>query len=333
MKPLISIIIPVYDVEKFLCRCLDSVINQTYGNLEIILIDDGSTDGSGKICDEYALKDRRIKVVHQKNKGVSAARNQGLRMANGLYFGFVDGDDWIEKDMFSFLVGMAELNDADIVGCGYYISDVADPDLDFECVLKGLSQYDAIRMSLELKEFCFDCSVYNKIYKGDIFRTKGIEFDEAITIGEDMLCLCQCIMNSGKIVYSQLPKYHVVVNENSATRRLFNSRKVSLVEAHEKTEDIVRERYPQLVRVIRQRSAVSSYRLLSEASESNLVDDAVAIRILQNDIKSKFTYALKCRDIYVKDKVGLTFAMTSMSAYRRLCLLHGSVMRLLKGRA
>ena len=316
MNPVISVIIPIYNVEKFLCRCLDSVINQTYGNLEIILIDDGSTDGGGKICDEYALKDSRISVVHQDNKGVSAARNLGLGMSNGHYVAFIDGDDWIERDMFSFLIGLLDRNKADMAACGYYVNNDADPDLDPELKPQILKPEAAIRMSLELKEFCFDSGVFNKIFKSDIFNKNNIGFNEAITIGEDMLCLCRCIMNSKKIVYSHLPKYHVVSNENSATRKRFNSRKVSLVEAHEKMEDIVRERYPQLVHVIRQRSAVSSYRLLSEANESNLLDDAVAIKTLQNDIRRNLIHALKCNGISLKNKVCLTLIATSVAAYR-----------------
>jgi len=98
----ISIIIPVFNVEKYIGICLESVINQTFRNLEIILVNDGSTDGSGKICDEYAARDSRIRVIHQENKGVSAARNEGLRLSSGKYVGFVDGDDWIDDDMLSF---------------------------------------------------------------------------------------------------------------------------------------------------------------------------------------------------------------------------------------
>ncbi|HJA50079.1 MAG TPA: glycosyltransferase, partial [Candidatus Fusicatenibacter intestinipullorum] len=97
-KVKISVIIPVYNVEKYLKRCLDSVINQTYKNLEIILIDDGSTDNSGKICDEYAQKDERIIVIHKENGGVSSARNKGLDICIGDYISFIDSDDWINLE-------------------------------------------------------------------------------------------------------------------------------------------------------------------------------------------------------------------------------------------
>ena len=101
--PLISIIVPVYNVKDYVEKCLDSICGQSYTNLEIIVVDDGSTDGSGKICDAYASKDRRIKVIHRKNGGLSAARNEGLDAATGEFLGFVDSDDWIDLDMFKFL--------------------------------------------------------------------------------------------------------------------------------------------------------------------------------------------------------------------------------------
>ena len=103
-QPLLSVIIPVYKVEKYLRRCLDSIVNQTYKNLEIILVDDGSPDNSGKICDEYAQNDKRIKVIHQKNKGQGAARNTGIIAANGELITFVDSDDWIENNTYEIMV-------------------------------------------------------------------------------------------------------------------------------------------------------------------------------------------------------------------------------------
>ena len=118
---LISIIVPVYNVEKYLVKCLESIINQTYKYLEIILIDDGSTDGSGRICDEYAKKDNRIKVSHKGNGGLSSARNVGLDMSAGQYIAFVDSDDWLELDMYEYLMKNRAIDG--ITVCGYYQGD------------------------------------------------------------------------------------------------------------------------------------------------------------------------------------------------------------------
>ena len=113
----ISVVVPVYKVEPYLRKCLDSIVNQTYRDLEIILIDDGSPDNCGRICDEYAERDARIRVVHQENSGLSAARNAGLKLVSGSYIGFVDSDDWIEPDMYSYLLGNALEYQADIAVC------------------------------------------------------------------------------------------------------------------------------------------------------------------------------------------------------------------------
>ena len=115
---MISVIVPVYNTEKFLKNCISSIANQTYKDLEIILVNDGSTDNSGKICDDFAQKDSRIKVIHQSNKGVGAARNAGLDVAKGAYIGFVDSDDILRPDMYEFLLNNLIVHNADISVCG-----------------------------------------------------------------------------------------------------------------------------------------------------------------------------------------------------------------------
>lgn len=124
-KPLISVVVPVYNVEKYLNKCLDSIIGQTYRNLEIILVDDGSTDDSGAICDVYREKDARVRVVHQKNQGLSGARNSGINIANGELLGFVDSDDYIVENMYERLLDVLLKNDAQISIC------------DCECIMEA----------------------------------------------------------------------------------------------------------------------------------------------------------------------------------------------------
>ena len=117
MKPLISVIVPIYNVEKYLPQCIESILRQTYTNLEIILVDDGSPDSCPQICDDYAAKDSRIKVIHQANSGVSAARNSGLKIAKGKYIGFIDGDDYIEPDMYEYLYNLITVYEGNISVC------------------------------------------------------------------------------------------------------------------------------------------------------------------------------------------------------------------------
>lgn len=125
-EKLLSVIVPVYKVEPYLRRCVDSIRNQTYKNLQIILVDDGSPDRCGEICDAYAEIDERIIAVHQKNRGLSGARNTGLRYAKGEYVAFVDSDDWIAPTMYETLVRMIEKNDLDIARCGIIETDGND---------------------------------------------------------------------------------------------------------------------------------------------------------------------------------------------------------------
>ena len=121
-KNLISVIVPVYNVELLLDRCVSSITNQTFTNLEIILVDDGSTDGSGMICDLWSDKDTRVKVIHKKNGGLASARNAGLVLASGNYISFVDSDDWISPEMLRILYEKINLNNADIAVCNYYVA-------------------------------------------------------------------------------------------------------------------------------------------------------------------------------------------------------------------
>ena len=120
---LISIIVPIYNVEDYLKRCIDSILGQTYKNLEVILVDDGSPDKCGKICEEYKLIDSRIKVIHKKNGGLSSARNNGLDIATGDFIGFVDSDDYIERNMYESLIEALNNNNADIATCGIIRED------------------------------------------------------------------------------------------------------------------------------------------------------------------------------------------------------------------
>ena len=125
-KKVVSVIVPIYNIERYINRCIDSILDQTYTLLEIILVDDGSTDNCSQICDDYAKKDQRIIVIHKKNSGLSDARNSGIEVAHGDYLMFVDGDDWIRKDMISLLIRSVQKNNVKLGMCGYYKVNESD---------------------------------------------------------------------------------------------------------------------------------------------------------------------------------------------------------------
>lgn len=174
-KALISIIVPVYKVEKYIKRCLNSIINQTYTNLEIILVDDGSPDKCPEICDEYSKKDKRIKVIHQKNMGLSVARNNGIKSATGEYIGFVDGDDYIEKTMFEDLFKALIENDAQMSICNFKV--ITDKE---QYIKNNYPENKTYTKKEFLKEILLDKNiqsyVWNKLYIKDLFI--NIKFPE-----------------------------------------------------------------------------------------------------------------------------------------------------------
>ena len=162
---MISVIVPVYNVEPYLKKCLDSVIDQTYRDIEILVIDDGSTDGCGRICDEYAERDERVKVFHTENRGLSCARNLGLDEAQGEWIGFVDSDDWIEPDMYECLLSRALETGADVVECGVF-QDFKKKTIVWNRQDLVMSSEEAIRLLLR---FELTNAVWNKIWKRKSF--------------------------------------------------------------------------------------------------------------------------------------------------------------------
>lgn len=217
--PLISIIVPVYNVKEYLEKCLDSICSQTYKNLEIIVVDDGSTDGSGEICDSYAQSDTRIKVFHQPNAGQSAARNKALGMAQGELLGFVDSDDWIEKDMYEFLYRLMVESDADISVCSHYVETGTKTKVRHSSgTFTAFSRDEAIRalvVDKRIRNYMWD-----KLFKRQLFD--GISFPEN-RVFEDIAVSYLIFHKAGLVVMQDSPKYHYLKREGSTTQgKLYN---------------------------------------------------------------------------------------------------------------
>lgn len=174
---LISIIVPVYNVEKYLPQCVDSLLQQTYPNVEIVLVDDGSPDQSGRICDEYAAKDQRVKVIHQKNQGVSAARNNGMAAASGEWITFVDADDWFDTDACQHLINEAQKQDGCDVVIFSFVKNYEEgeypnkPLYPADCVMQTPAELDALRVDVLEKQL--DCNVLRLTFCKMIKRASG----------------------------------------------------------------------------------------------------------------------------------------------------------------
>ncbi len=220
MKEKISIIVPIYNVDKYLKRCLDSIINQTYKNIEILLIDDGSPDDCGAICDEYAKKDKRIKVIHKKNGGLSDARNYGIEASRGDYIMFIDSDDYISKNMCKILLKNALENNADIVTCNFkeiYLNNIEKVNKQSQRErINVVSNIEAIYKYFIKNDLDMNV-VWNKIYKRNLFFGENkIRFPVG-KLHEDDFTVYKFYYYSNKIVIISDVLYYYFRRENSIT--------------------------------------------------------------------------------------------------------------------
>ncbi|MBX4258632.1 glycosyltransferase [Clostridium estertheticum] len=212
-NPLISIIVPIYNVEVYIRNCVDSILGQSYENLEIILVDDGSPDNCGDICDEYRSKDKRIKVIHKKNGGLSSARNAGIDIASGDYLGFIDSDDWIERDMYESLYNAIIEHKADISVCGRYIVEG-----DKITTISDSEKAQVFTRSEALSELVLDeysgmkNFAWDKLYKKELFD--DIRYPEG-KYYEDIFTTYKLFSKSNKIVDIKSPKYYYLLREDS----------------------------------------------------------------------------------------------------------------------
>lgn len=251
MQDKISIIVPIYKVEPYLRQCIDSIIAQTYVNLEIILVDDGSPDNCGAICDEYAQKDNRIIVVHKANGGVSSARNAGLDYSTGEYIGFVDSDDWIASDMYETLYDNLVSTNSDVSACGSY-SVYMDSSISlFKKSEKFIfNSEQAIREIIKLSSTRrVRWALWSKLHKREIL--KSISFPADIILNEDLLISCEELLKINKIVVDTAPKYYYRERKSSSRSYFTSSEKVklateSIYKARKYVDKIVTEKYPHL---------------------------------------------------------------------------------------
>ncbi|MDE7312841.1 MAG: glycosyltransferase [Eubacterium sp.] len=221
---MISVIVPVFNTERELPRCLQSIVEQTYEDLEILCIDDGSTDRSGIIADEFAKKDNRLKVIHKENGGESSARNIGLKMASGEYIAFCDCDDWLDKDMYEILVRMLESEKVDLVAGSWY----QENDGYSREIKNAIQADDHVFGRDELLKYLYMRDSYrgfaymwNKLYKSEIlYDKKGrqILFDETMQIGADVLYLAEAALNVRRAKYIDRAFYHYYQRKDSGCR-------------------------------------------------------------------------------------------------------------------
>ena len=243
MSDLISIIVPVYKAEKHLRKCVDSLRNQTYSNLEILLVDDGSPDNSGKMCDDFALEDKRIKVIHKQNGGQSDARNVGLAQATGKYIGFVDSDDYVEKDMYETLYNEIIENDADISVISNAMvrengEHINGSDTQNKYVYEGNAVIKELLLHVTLKNYAWD-----KLYKKELLD--GIKFIVGVCY-EDVPFMLEVMAKAKKVVYYDSMKYYYVKHRESVSATCSEKNVKDYLDAIINRFDKIKREYPML---------------------------------------------------------------------------------------
>lgn len=223
MEPLLSIIVPAFNIEDYISRCLDSLINQNYKNVEIIVVDDGSEDKTGEIIDRYVQKDLGIKVVHKKNEGVSIARNIGIDIAKGDYIGFVDGDDTVDENMFDTLIKNAIKYDADISHCGYKM--VFPSRIDYYYNTEEIIVQDNHEGLKDLlKADKVEPGLWNKVYRANLFD--DIRLKSHIKYNEDLLANFYLFKKSTKSVFYDKCMYNYMIRKGSAATKKISKNKI-----------------------------------------------------------------------------------------------------------
>lgn len=314
---MVTILIPVYNTAKFLRHCLDSIIAQTYQDLQVVLVDDGSTDESLAICKEYANKYPYIEVHHQANAGVAAARNKLLSHVTGDYVLFVDSDDWIEPQTVEYLVTEAQRSQADIVTCEAIIND--QPITNKEIKEEEWTQEHVVYEFL--RHVIFNGSLCNKLLKAE--QIKGIQFAKGISYGEDALFIWQVLQNIKKILITNRQLYHYRRNFNSISHQQWSPEKKGTGHLVWKTicNDVVKQ-WPQYTDIAKARYALEDMWGLYFASLSGYKYDE-HIKERQDNIKKNMAHIKK----YKVDGVDKYIVALILCRWYRF----GQILKLIKG--
>ena len=243
MNPMISVIVPIYNVEKYLARCVDSIVNQTYKNLEIILVDDGSPDRCPQMCDDYAEKDSRIKVVHKKNGGLSDARNAGMAVATGEYISFIDSDDYVSDDFFECLLDAMNKENSDIAECSVVklYEDNRFDEFSDDLSVKTYDTQDA--MSALIAENPFHQHVWNKLYKTEL--VKNIPYAVG-KLNEDEFWTYQVFGRANKVSKLNKTMYYYFQRNSSIMGVGYNIRRLDALEGKANRQKYIENNFPDL---------------------------------------------------------------------------------------
>lgn len=313
--PIISIIVPVYNVEKYLDKCVRSILAQTFKDFELILVDDGSNDRSGEMCDEYSKSDSRIKVIHKKNGGLSSARNAGIEISTGEFIGFVDSDDYIDDDMYELLYNNLIRENADMSICNKYDCYNEKPlKINKDCY-KVLNTEEAIYSLCEGK--MFGVSACDKLYKRELFEK--IRYPEKRT-AEDAFVIVELLMKCKIIVATTKQKYYHYHRAGSISSERSVKNCLDAMEADQKNYDLICSHYPSLRSIALQRICYSYFYALDGLllnGESNYADkENEIIRLLRHNAMA----VIFKTNFSIKRKLLMVILLFSKSIYKKILI-------------
>lgn len=316
MSDKISVIVPIYKVEKYLHRCVDSIINQTYTNLEIILVDDGSPDSCPKICDEYAKIDDRVKVIHKENGGLSDARNAGLKIATGDYIAFVDSDDWIHKDMYNILHKNIIEKNADIVECG--VKKISK----FENQFEEISDESFIKYTKEnlMKDLiCEDIvkqTVWNKLYRKNVI--KDFTFEKG-KVHEDEFWTYKVFDRCNILIHINADLYYYFQREDSIMGQVYSTKRLDAIEGRYNRYLLIEKKYPQILVYAKiNMFYICIYYLQQSMRDSDEYEYNISYNFIKNYI-SKINFCIKdYKSIKIKDFIWIFIAKVSLKMCCRI---------------
>lgn len=319
MESLVSVIVPVYNSENFLERCVDSIVNQTYRNLEIILVDDGSSDNSGRICDYYVDKDKRVKVIHKDNRGQSSARNVGIRNANGEYLSFIDSDDIVQNDFIEYLFDLISRETADMAIC--HIAHFNEGD---KIQFTNSDKFRILDSNKAISEMLYQHSWLespcNKLYAKKVFGS--LQFDES-KIFEDSLLMPTLFEQCSKIVYGKAEKYAYIHRKNSTTTSKYSKKQLDIL----KVTDILYEKYKDSDLKLAALSYKMSANLRVYLNAPDTKEFSTEIQQCHRFIKDNTSLVLKDKMVRRKTKISLLFFKLGRKSFLRIyqlinCLTH-----------
>ncbi len=293
---LISVIVPVYNVEKYIARCLRSILKQTYENFEVIVVDDGATDESGSICEEFAARDNRIKVIHKPNGGLSDARNMGIKYAEGNYITFVDSDDYIDNKFLARLYNICIENHTEIAICRYKRTTQDSSGGDQNSATEIFTNIQALEQMLYQKKY--NMSACAKLYKRELFD--GIYFPRG-ELYEDVNTTYKVIDRAGRVGYCGDQLYYYYVNPDSITCNSFHAGKMAYVTHMEEVLCFINKKYPALRRAAEFRYIWANIHIWVHMPSGGMYRNQE--KKIRSNIKAYRWNVIRDRNIGVKDKI------------------------------